>query len=122
MRRESEQLLRIHSLPAARAGKQQEVHFHTIIINQWKSLPRDVMGAKGIKGVQKGIIQINGRESLQRLLNNKSSSSLCLSCRRAAKCQSQGGKQGMGSCLSLAEHLLSEVQFRDGAGRDEAWI
>lgn len=53
----------------ARTGKHQEVHFHTIIIKLWKSLPQDVMEAKSVKGVQKGIIQINGRESHQRLLN-----------------------------------------------------
>lgn len=75
-RRESEWLFTIHSLPGARAGEQQEVHFHAIIINQGKSLPRDVMGAKSVKGVQKGIIQINGRESLRRLLNNESVSNL----------------------------------------------
>lgn len=49
------------TLPGAGAGKRQEMHFHAIIINQWKSLPRDVMAAKSVKGVQKGIIQINGR-------------------------------------------------------------
>lgn len=48
-----------------RAGKHQEVLFHAIIIKLWKSLPRDVMEAKSVKGVQKGIIQINGRESIR---------------------------------------------------------
>lgn len=53
----------------ARAGKHQEVIFPAIIIKLWKSLPRDVMEARSVKGVQKGIIQINGRETHQRLLN-----------------------------------------------------
>lgn len=53
----------------ARTGKHQEVRFHAIIIKLWKSLPQDVMEAKSVKGVQKGIIQINERESHQRLLN-----------------------------------------------------
>lgn len=99
------------------------MHFHPVIINQWKSLPRDVMGAKSVKGVQKGIIQINGRESLQRLLNNESGSSLWLSCLCAANCQSQEGKKGMDapSCFALAEHLLSG-HVRHGVGRDEALI
>lgn len=61
-------LLFIHS-HNVRTGKHQEVHFHAIIIKQWKSLPQDVIEAKSVKGVQKGIIQINGRESHQRLLN-----------------------------------------------------
>lgn len=51
----------------ARTGKHQEVHFHAIIIKLWKSLPQDVMEAKSVKGVQKGIIQINERESYHRL-------------------------------------------------------
>lgn len=50
-----------------RTEKHQEVHFHTIKL--WKSLPQDVMEARSVKGVQKGIIQINGWESHQRLLN-----------------------------------------------------
>lgn len=115
------------SLPGARAGEQQEVHFHTVVINQWKSLPRDVMGAKSVKGVQKGIIQINGRESLQRLLNNESGSSLWLSCLCAADCQSQGGTRGWGpaflwlstctqSCNS--QMVLGEMKL----GSDLAWL
>lgn len=52
---------------SATTGKYQEVHLHAI--NLWKSLPQDVIEAKSVKGVQKGIIQINGRESHQRLLN-----------------------------------------------------
>lgn len=81
------------------------------------------MGAKSVKGVQKGIIQINGRESLQRLLNNESGSSLWLSCLCAADCQSQEGTKGVDapSCFSLAEHLLSG-HVRHGVGRDEALI
>lgn len=51
-----------------RTGKHQEVRFQAIIIKLWKSLPQDVMEGKSVKGVQKGIIQINGRETQQRLL------------------------------------------------------
>jgi len=51
-----------------RTGKHQEVHFQTIIIKLWKTLPQDVMEAKSVKGFQKGIRQFNGRESHQRLL------------------------------------------------------
>lgn len=58
----------LFTLPqSATTGKYQEVRLHTI--NLWKSLPQDVMEARSVKGVQKGIIQINGRESHQRLLN-----------------------------------------------------
>lgn len=71
------------------------------------------MGARSVKGVQKGIIQINGRESLQRLLNNESGSSLWLSCLCAADSQSQEDKEEMPlpafPCLSTCSQAVSDM-------------
>lgn len=120
-RRESERLFTIHSLPGAGAGRQQELHFHSGIINQWKSLPRDVMGARSVKGVQKGIIQINGRESLQRLLNNEPGSSLWLSSLCAPIATASRAVRAWSFLLFFGWALLSG-HVTDGVGRNEALI